>query len=89
MLGSTATTTCDTCASGNALDEDLNLGDLNLSTIDREFSRDNDDTNSVCSSLSAGFTSSSGGGEWQSDKERSKLNIQNLIVFTVNSCYIL
>jgi len=67
-LAQTATTGCDTCASGNALDEDLNLGDLNLSTIDREFSRDNDDTNSVCSSLSAGFTSSAAGGElnvWQ------------------------
>ena len=52
------------CFSGNALEEDLNLGDLNLSTIDREFSRDNDDTNSVCSSLSAGFISTSAGGEY-------------------------
>ena len=37
---------------GNALDEDLSLGELHLSS----YERDNDnDTNSVCSSLSAGF----------------------------------
>lgn len=46
---------------GNALEEDLNLGELSLSSIDRELSRDNDnDTNSVCSSISAGFSSSAG-----------------------------
>jgi hypothetical protein len=49
------------CFVGNALEEDLNLGELSLSSIDRELGRDNDnDTNSVCSSMSAGFSSSVG-----------------------------
>jgi hypothetical protein len=40
---------------GNALDEDLNLGELTLTGLERELGKDNDDTNSVCSSLSTGF----------------------------------
>ena len=44
--------------SGNALEEDLNLGELSLSSVDREIGKDNDnDTNSVCSSI--GFPSTS------------------------------
>ena len=44
---------------GNALD-DLTLEDFDLSSIDKELERDND-TNSVSSSISAGFSAS---GEW-------------------------
>ncbi|XP_013398420.1 RING finger protein unkempt homolog [Lingula anatina] len=40
---------------GNAL-EDLNLEDFDLSSIDKELEKDNDN-NSVCSSISAGFSS--------------------------------
>jgi hypothetical protein len=47
------------CLAGNALEEELHVGELSLSSIDRDLVRDNDnDTNSVCSSLSAGFPAS-------------------------------
>ena len=45
---------------GIALDEDLNLGELTLSSAE-DLTRDNDnETNSVCSSLGTGFSSSAG-----------------------------
>ena len=46
--------------SGNALDEDLNIGELSLSALGPDLQKDNDnDTNSVCSSLSTGFPAAS------------------------------
>ena len=43
--------------SGNALEEDLNMAELNLTEL--HFKNENDnDTNSVCSSLSTGFPAS-------------------------------
>ena len=47
---------------GTALEEDLNLGELSLTSIDRDLARDDNDANSVCSSISAGL-SSAGLGE--------------------------
>ena len=45
---------------GNALEEDLNLGELTISALEREIGKDNDnDTNSVCSSIGFPATSTS------------------------------
>ena len=58
------------------MDEDLNLGELTLSSVDREVGRDNDnDTNSVCSSLSAGFSSG-----WFYNRDTSKFSDFNYLI---------
>ena len=45
------------CCPGTALEEDLSMSELSLASIDRELVRDDNDANSVCSSMSAGLSS--------------------------------